>query len=445
MNKTVKTILITALISVLVICSGIFGIYKYFVTPNRILMLSIINMRSDLTRSFNYISDDEMDMISEIAEDGGKLEFNGEIEKLSELTNVPLSLTVNSDKKCSVTSLKLYDEFGIDIYKDKTQMLINTPLFSGGGFSIPIADFKTAWSNSIFKDIWTVSTRYSLSDILWDFVKGNINIKSFYSSKSDVIMPVIKEIEVKKDGSSNVMVGSSTKKAKRYTAHISEENMDTLISCFKEYFYSTAYGKDKVSGFAEIYGITEQDALNKIFEDISSSFNDFDITFKICDSKIREIFIELADGNNITVAFSGEKNVFDTISYYKNNDVESAVKRVKSTSQNTVSDIISSAGNNIAVLNDTPSGFEFTFDNDYFTAYINASGKNENDEHISFDNVNINLNNLFVIKGSCLISEEYDSDFSFTKKGEYVNLLEINQTDWETISGSILNTLNIIK
>lgn len=441
MNKTLKTILIAVGVSALIIGSGLFGVYKYFVTPNRTLMLSLLNMRSDIEKSFNYISDDEKEIFEDITESGGKLELNAELEKLSYLENVPVNLTMNSDKSCTVTSINLYDKFNIDVYKDKTQLLINTPLFSSGGFSIPVAGFKNAWNSSIFKDMWTVSQTYATGDILLDFAKGNLSLKGFYSSQADNFMPLINNIEVKKDGTSKVMIEDKTKNSKRYTAHISKSDVDAFITCFTDFFAQTPYGKQKLESFASAYGISQEEAVSKIFEKLFSNTTDFDITFKICDNKIREIFVELADGRTYTVAFSGGNNVFDTVSYYKDGDVSNAVKRVKNKSHNTASDTISIAGKNVLALNTSDNGFDFKLDSDYASLTIEASGKQENDYSISFDDISININDLIVLNGSCLITEDYDENFSFNKSGEYVNLLGISQQEWEQISSSILKAL----
>lgn len=438
MNKTLKTILITAGISALIIGSGLFGVYKYFVTPNRIVMLSLLNMRSDIEKSFNYISDDEKEILEDIAKSGGKLELNTEAENLLQMENVPVSITINSDKSCAVTSIKLYDKFNIDVYKDKTQLLINTPLFSGGGFSIPVADFKEAWNSSIFKDIWTVSQSYTAGDILLDFAKGNLSLKGFYASQSDSFMPLINSIELKKDGTSKVMVADKPKNAKRYTAHISKSDSDAFIACFTDYFAETPYGKQKLESFASSYGISEDEAVSKIFEEFFGNTTDFNLTFKICDNKIREIFVELADGRTYTAAFSGGNNVFDTVSYYKDGDVENAVKRVKTKTGNSASDTIFAGGKNIITLNTSDRGFDFKLNNDYISLTAEADGKQETDYSVSFDNIGININDLIVLNGSCLITEDYDENFSFNKSGDYVNLLGISQQEWEHISGAIL-------
>ena len=40
-------------------------------------------------------------------------------------------------------------------------------------------------------------------------------------------------------------------------------------------------------------------------------------------------------------------------------------------------------------------------------------------------------------------SGEYDSDFGFTRSGEYVDLLNITEDEWEAVSGTLLGAFDL--
>lgn len=444
MSSKLKTILMIICASILVIGAGLFGVYKYFVTPDKLVMLSMLNMRGDFEKTFNYISEDEKEIFSYISENGGKFSLDAKIEELSYLTDVPVSLTVNSDKTSTVTSIDLYDSFGIDVYKDSSQILINTPLFGSGGFSIPVSNFANEWNSSIFKDMFSVSSEYAAADILLDIAKGNINAKGFISANSGELLSMAKSIDIKKDGTSKVVVGDKTKNAKRYKAHITKDQADTFISRFSEYFASTEYGRQKISALASAYGISEDEARSKIFESVMSASSDFDVIFKIYKNKIREIYVEQSSDKNYTLAFSGETNVFDVISYYKNGDIENEIKRSRNRTNERVSDTVSVSGKDLISFESSGGNISFKLDSDYLSAQIDASGKNVTDYAISFDSISININDLIALNGSCELAEDYDEDFSFSKSGDYVDLLSVSQAEWEQISGTILKALELL-
>ena len=63
----------SAAAGVVVVGVGMFGIYRHFVTPERVIALSVMNLREAFDEAFDYIDDEESDIIKDYAQDGGKL------------------------------------------------------------------------------------------------------------------------------------------------------------------------------------------------------------------------------------------------------------------------------------------------------------------------------------------------------------------------------------
>ena len=55
MGTKKKTVIIAAAAGAAVICAGLFGIYKYFVTPERVVALSLMNAYERLDLSLIHI------------------------------------------------------------------------------------------------------------------------------------------------------------------------------------------------------------------------------------------------------------------------------------------------------------------------------------------------------------------------------------------------------
>lgn len=443
MKSKLKKIIIWVCAVLAVIGAVLFGLYKIFVTPQRIVMLTMMNVQDDLEQSFEYMWDSDYEIIKDYFKDGGNMEMNLVLSDAPILNDMPVNIEVNKDKSCSVTEVGLYDKFNFELYRDDSEVYINTPLF-GGGFKLPVKSFGAEWNKSIFKDIVKVSPDYGAKEIARDFMTGNYDAENFLKSKGKELLNAVNDINVTKNGKSKVTVSGNEKKADEYSVKLTKETYDRFAEILMSYMFSTGYGSGLVSDLASSGGITEDDVKNSIKSELDKYSYERDVTLKIVNMTLREIVITKDDGNKTTIAFEGEKNAFDIIKYYINDNELDALLRLKSRVGRNVTDSISVGDKILLSLEMKGSGFELNADTDNINLIIQANGKKGYDDVIMFENFELEAQGLLKLSGTLKISDEYDKDFSFNKTGEYVNLLAVTQEDWEAVSKTLTDSLKIL-
>lgn len=273
MSKILKTILISILVTAAVVAVGMFAVYKYFVTPERVLQLSLVQAGKDIKDSFNLFTEQEKELFDDISENGSKTELSFEVEDIPLIGGKPISVISNTDTMCSVTEIDAGD-FSFTAYKDKENMLINTSLFDGG-FMIPTAEFAKEWNDSIFRDMMEVSTQYSGKDAIADFIKGDFELAEYAPEILSVFKNITEKNPVKKEKKMPVMIGGKSKKADVYSLTLTKEDAQKLLLEVPA-AYAIACG-----------GEISDERERQIKEYFESFADDYEIAFRIYGKKIR--------------------------------------------------------------------------------------------------------------------------------------------------------------
>ena len=428
MGTKKKTVIIAAAAGAAVICAGLFGIYKYFVTPERVVALSLMNTYEKLDGAFDYTDTNDINILKDCAENGGKLIFNAETDDSTLFGGMPVELTVNSDGTCSVSDVSLYDKINFSIYKDDEQLLVNTPLF-GGGFYVPVKGFAQEWGSSIFGNIVQLPDEYDPAEIVWKTVSGEYSLSEFLSSHGDELQALLNGVSVEKSGKVNVMIDNGTKRADSYTASIGKDEADRFVSAVVDYICEEEGADDA--------------RRQKIAESLTVPEDGINIVFKVKDLMLREAEITIGE-NKYTAALSGESDPFDDITLYKNDNVTNALRRSVSGSNGVFADKISIGDTTVFTIEGSADGYDIRYSMDGITFDLSAHEKAADEVSLSFSDVSVNFNDLIKLNGTLNVSNEYDSDFGFTRSGEYVDLLNITEEEWEAVSGTMLSALEIV-
>ncbi len=429
------TVIISVCAGAAIIAGGLFGVYKRFVTPDKIVALSLINAKKDAEKAFEYFDDDEKEILADFFEDGGSAEANFRFSDSAVLDGMSFSVKSNSDGKCTVSEIGLENGMKIQTYKDSEQMFVNMPIFNGG-FEIPVADFAKKWNASIFKDIAAIPEDYSMGGIAAGFVSGKYSVDEFKDNYGDRIKSAIYRIlqknPIKRNGTASVMVENKTKKAEVYTTVIEKQEAESLlVGIAADYIWNNSDKQDPESA----------QQLQNMF---AAYADDYELSFKINNMTLRELELKNPAGNTWTIAFEGVGNSFDTIVCYKNNDVQNAIRRVHRSDSGKLSENIYFGEVGTLTLEEsrtalniklTVNGMDITFD---------AFGKTVTDDAVSFNDAELTVDGICTVSGSFSVSDEYNEDFSFNKAGQYVNLLEIGQDEWEAVTGTLLKGIELL-
>ncbi|MGM9936890.1 MAG: hypothetical protein ACI38A_06060, partial [Candidatus Ornithomonoglobus sp.] len=422
------TIIISICAGAAVIAGGLFGIYKHFVTPDKIVALSLINAINDAEKTFEYFDDDEKEIFADFLKDGGKTEADFTVSDSAVLNGMSFSVKSNSDGNCTVSEIGLKNGMTLEAYKDRERIYVNMPIFSGG-FEIPVADFAEKWNSSIFKDIVTIPEGYTIGGIAAGFVTGKYSMDDFadaYGKRiKNEVYDLIKNNPIKKNGSAVVTVENKRKRAKVYTLKIDRASAETLLIDIAADYISYADGSN---------GTEAADKLQTMFAGYA---DDYELSFMVDGMTLREIELKNSANDSWTAAFEGKGNPFDIIVCFKNNDVQNAIRRVHNSSSGKLSENIYFGESGSFSFEETKSMLNAKlFLNDWDMSF-NAYGKTVTDDKISYDNAELDIDGICALSGSFSVSDEYDRDFSFNKSGQYVNLLEIGQDEWEAVTGKI--------
>lgn len=443
MSSRTKIIIISAAAGAAAVGAGIFGVYKYFVTPDRVVLLSMLNTREELDSAFEYIDKTDSELIKHYSDEGGKLTLNLSAAEESVFAGMPVNIIVNSDGRCSVSEIDLYDRFKFETYKDSEQLLISTPLFNGG-FRLPVNNFTKEWNGSIFGSVFQLPESGAAAEILRGFLTGDYGLSGFIESKNAEIKAAAQTVEINKAGRANVTIDNKTRGADVYKMHLSMEFCDDVLSLLSEYICSTPAGAEKVKAIAAESGISEAEAADDIKNSLSVLSGEYDITLKVNDLKLRELDVCRDGGDTYTVSLRGGSNIFSDIIVYKNGDVQNALRRVVTGANGNFNDSVSIGNATVLTIESDSNSFGIRYNMDDIVLDVSAYGKMGTDTSVSFSNVDININDTVRLIGSAELTEEYDSDFGFSKSGEYVDLLKITTEDWEAVSGTILAALGLL-
>ena len=442
MSSRLKTVIICICAAAVVIAGALFGIYKYFVTPQRMVLLSLMDVKEELGESFSYLDESGFEDIKDFFSEGGKLD--SELVMTDSIFNdgMKVNFTANKDESCAVSDLTFNDKFDFKIYKDSSQVYINTPLF-GGGFKIPVRTFAQEWNSSIFKDIVTLPQSYGAAGVIKDFVLENYDAENFVKSSGADIKALAESIEIEKTGTAAVMEGSKTKRAAEYTAHITKQQAESFIDILLRYIEKSGYGSQKLEAIAEASALTKDEVVAALENELKGFASDMDIVLKIDGTELREVVIK-ADRTDYTAAFEGEKNRFDMISFYVNGDTQNAWRRVKSGNSGNTSDKISKGGTTYFTFETYPDGFDMRLNYGDTEAYIIAYDIKELGAVTEVEGFKIGIEGLMTLKGTLDIYDDYDEDFSFSKSGDYVDILSISSEEWQAVSGTFISGLKLL-
>ena len=422
------TVIIAVCAAAAVIAGGMYGIYRHFVTPDRIVALSIINAVNDAEKSLGYFDDDEKEILEDFLDDGGKLEADFTISDSAVLNGMSFSVKSNSDGNCTVSEIGLENGMTLETYKDRERIYVNMPVFKGG-FEVPVADFAKKWNASIFKNIVSMPEECTVGSIAAGFFTGKYSADDFADAYGERLKSEVQQIlyknPIKKNGSAAVTIDNKTKRAKVYTLKIDRASAQTLLDEFAADYiwYANDYKCD----------------LQPLQDMFAEYADDYELSFMLDGVTMRELELKNSAGESLTAAFEGKGNPFDVIVCYKNDDVENAVRRVHNNSGGRLSENIYFGKNGSFTLEESRSMLSAKMIFNDLDASFNAYGKTVTEDKISFDNAELKLDGICSLNGSLSVSDEYDRDFSFSKAGQYVNLLEIGQDEWEAVTNTLLN------
>ena len=146
MTEKLKKILIIIGAVFVSLAVVLFILYKIFVTPNVKAALTLLEAKEDIMTSFDYyLSDDERDIVEFATNLSGESEYNLTFEKSPLFQGNTAVLTTSGNADSSVSKLRFNSLISLDIYADKSSLLINLPVFNGGlkipyGESLALSD-----------------------------------------------------------------------------------------------------------------------------------------------------------------------------------------------------------------------------------------------------------------------------------------------------------------
>ena len=423
MSKTLKTVVICICVSVAVVAAGLFGLYRYFVTPERIIQLAFIQSGKNIEDTSDIFTVKEKELFDDILQNGSKTELSFTTENIPLIDGKQISVTTETDTVCSVTEIDA-GKLRLTTFKDKERILVNTSLF-GGGFEIPTAEFAKEWNESIFKDIIKISPQYSGKNAISDFAKGKFDFAIYQHPISVIFNDITEKNPVEKKGKSAVMSGSKVKKADTYVIKVTKEDAERFLMAVPA-DYAVACGAEN-----------SPEKTKQIQQYFKSLADDYEITVKIHNKEIRETEIKNSNGETATIAMKGEKNPFDVIELYKNGDSKNSVRRVHTEPGGSVCEKLYVSDREVFSFENNVNDVKMRFDNDIVNIDLNIYGKRVTEDSIYLSDIQLSVNDTFNISGEGMLSKNYDRDFSFEKTGQYINVLDISQEEWDIVFDSL--------
>ena len=81
---------------------------------------------------------------------------------------------------------------------------------------------------------------------------------------------------------------------------------------------------------------------------------------------------------------------------------------------------------------------------DDIEAYVSAHSMKELGAVTEFEGFEIGVDGLLTLEGTLDIYDDYDEDFSFSKSGDYVDILSISNEEWQAVSGTFISGLKLL-
>ena len=403
MTEKLKKILIVIGAVFVSLAVVLFVLYKIFVTPNVKVALTLIEAKEDIKTSFNYyLNDDERDIVEYATNLSGESEYNLTFEKspLFEGSSAVLTTEGNADE--SVSKLEFNSLISLDIYADKSNVLINLPVFDGG-LKIPYGE----------------SLALSESDMtgLYGFLTLNNIDSDFFKTKKPELVDFILQADIKKNGSDKIEVGDSTKKADVYEIKLTEDDMIKLSQIIESYLSAKQTESDT-------------DILNTLTEFAQNNT----IYLKIRNYNLYEIGITGKD--NHTVSFSAGANQFNSITYSVNGTAQ--ITREKTSDKDSLTDVITLNGKQLLSLKREDGESSLAYDNGKTKVIINATGMNVSKDRLSYDNVKFSFGDNFVISGEYSLRKRTETTaLNFSNTGKYLDVSNLVPDEWAGISDTI--------
>lgn len=416
-----------------VVAAGLFGIYRHYVTPGRIVALSLIDAKKNAERSLEYFDDDETEILEDYREEGGRFDADFTVSGAAPLDGMSFKVLSNSDSRCAVTDIGINDALTVTAYKDRERLYINMPLFKGG-YEIPVADFAEKWNTSIFKDMAELPGSLSAAGIAAGFVSGKYSAEELIRSGGlrERLRDILEKNPVERNGSSAVTVDGRTRRARVYTLRIDRAAAESLLlDCFAGYILAASENDDRA-------------AAERLRGALAEYADDYELSFLTDGMTLRAVRLAAAGGGSYTAAFEGKGNPFDTVVCYRDDDTRNALRRVHAAGSGKLSENIYFGQSASLTFEETPTmlsakllcgGEEFS---------LNAYGKRVTDDAVTFESAELSLDGICGLSGSFSISDEYDRDFAFNKEGQYVNLLEVSREEWEAVCDTLIKGIELL-
>lgn len=425
-----KIILFSVLFGTIIVAGGLFTLFKLAATPQRITMVSCINSYKDMKNSFQLFQYDEERLLKSLGS-GRKIKFNATFPNIPIFGNIDISGVSNSDNSVSVSELTCGNDTKLTVYKDSQNMYINTPLFDGG-FEIPLTDFYNSKENSALKGLNFIApekakrilcTSAAIKFSMYDYAKNH------GAELQNIIQKIIDNGNIHSAGKSSVMIAGNTKTADKYVISIDKSISSEFLNTVSKYIIQSQNISDKT--------VTEMiDNMFGHYED------DYTVTLLIKSLKIRELVFENSDGEKYTVSLQGGGNPFDIISIYQNGEVGNSLRRTHINSDTTITDEITQGEKKIMEFENSASQTKINIDTSAIKLSFQGNGKEISDDTISYGKANLAINDGDMITGKLSVSSTYDTDFSFSKKGDYINIFSLNETSWNTITATLKSLIN---
>ncbi len=410
MTEKLKKILIVIGTVFIALAVVLFILYKIFVTPNVKVALMLIEAKEDIATSFDYyLNDDEKDIVEYATNLSGESEYNLTFEKSPLFEGSSAVLTTNGNATASVSKLKFNSLISLDLYADKSNILINLPVFDGG-LRIPYGESLTLSDSD--------------SSGLHGFLTASNIDADFFKTKKSELIDFIMQADIQINGSDKVKVGNDTKKADVYEIKLTEADMLTLTDIIESY----PKAKDSVSKTDIANMLTEFAKNNTIY-------------LKIRNYNLYEISIVGKDKH--TVTFSGEDNQFNSITYSVNG--KALLSRKKTTDKDTSTDVITVNGKKLLSLKRNEEDSSLAFNNGKTKIRINATGMNISEDVLSYDNVEFKFGDNFAVSGEySLRKQTQTSSLNFDNTGKYLDVSKLSPEEWTGITETVTELLENI-
>lgn len=426
MPKLLKRILIITSIVLASIAIVAFILYKIFVTPEVKVMLSLLNAKDDVKTSFNfYIDDDEKNLLNYVSKESGTSTYNLTIEEAPMFRGVSASLTSTGNKKSSVTNLNAFRIVNIDVYTDKTETLVNLPLLDTG-IRIPKKTKKEDWKDSAFADIYNTIPRGKQNEFIKFISDNDIDTTDFFKTANPQLVELIKKVDVSKKGSEKINIGGQKKKAEVFSINFSEADMNKLADIIEKYLKKQ--------------NITIPKTLRESLINFSKNNT---VLFKIRNLELYEIEIINKNGQKYKLAFTGDKNQFDTTSYYENGKIR--LSRVRTTTSGETTDVLTRDGEEFITLVRSKDSSSLVYKDDNKSLSVKAKGMKLYSDELSYDSLEIKLGDHFAVSGEySLRKNRTDETVEFTKCSNYLDATKLSPEKWTSMVSSISGLFNRI-